>query len=85
MERKFKVNESYTVILHVFVCHATGDKPRVRELCRRLRENGFEPWLDEDQLLPGQDWELEISSAVSSSDAVIVCLAVASVGKAGYL
>jgi formylglycine-generating enzyme required for sulfatase activity len=47
--------------------------------------DGFEPWLDEERLLPGQDWGLEISAAVRSSDVVIVCLSVASVGKVGYL
>ena len=71
--------------MRIFVCHASDDKPRVRELCRRLREDGFEPWLDEERLLPGQDWELELSGAVRRSDAVIVCLSVASVGKVGYL
>jgi formylglycine-generating enzyme required for sulfatase activity len=69
----------------VFVCHASDDKAQVRELCRRLREDGFEPWLDEERLLPGQDWEIEISAAVRSCDAVIVCLSIASVGKVGYL
>jgi len=73
------------MVLRVFVCHASDDKPRVRELCRRLREDGFEPWLDEERLLPGQDWELELSKAVRASDAVIVCLSAASVGKAGYV
>jgi formylglycine-generating enzyme required for sulfatase activity len=36
-------------------------------------------------LLPGQDWELELSAAVRASDAVIVCLSAASVEKAGYV
>ena len=41
--------------LKVFLCHASGDKPAVRELCHRLRAAGFDPWLDEEKLLPGQD------------------------------
>lgn len=71
--------------MHVFVCHASEDKPRVRELCDRLRADGFEPWLDEERLLPGQDWEAELTAAVGASDAVIVCVSAASVGKAGYV
>lgn len=51
----------------------------------RLREDGFDPWLDEERLLPGQDWELEISTAVRQCDAVIVCLSAASVEKTGYV
>jgi len=57
----------------------------VRDLCTRLRGDGFEPWLDEEQLLPGQDWEFEISQAVKTCDVVIVCLSEASVAKTGYV
>jgi len=71
--------------LRVFLCHASGDKPAVRELYHRLRAAGFDPWLDEEKLLPGQDWQLEIPQAVRSSDAVIVCLSTRAVTKAGYV
>jgi hypothetical protein len=41
------------------------------------------PWIDEDELLPGQDWQKEIPRAVKASDVVIVCLSNA-FNKAGY-
>src|SRR5262249_31723982 len=47
--------------LQVFLCHSSGDKPVVRELYRLLRSEGFDPWLDEKNLIAGQDWQLEIS------------------------
>ena len=71
--------------LRIFLCHASGDKPAVRELYHRLRAAGFDPWLDEENLLPGQDWQLEIPQAVRSSDVVIVCLSTRAVTKAGYV
>ena len=71
--------------LRVFLCHSSGDKPAVRDLCRRLKSDGVEPWLDEERLLPGQDWRDEIPQALHNSDAVIVCLSRASVTKEGYL
>jgi len=71
--------------LRVFLCHASGDKPAVRDLYRRLRSDGIAPWLDEEDLLPGQDWELEISKAVRSSDAVIICLSRRAITKAGFV
>jgi len=71
--------------LKVFLCHASGDKPAVRELYHRLRGAGFDPWLDEEKLLPGQDWQLEIPQAVRSSDAVVICLSRRAVTKAGYV
>jgi hypothetical protein len=40
----------------IFLCHASDDKERVRELYRQLKEAGFRPWLDEEDLLPGQKW-----------------------------
>lgn len=68
--------------LRVFLCHASQDKPVVRELYKRLEAEGWiDPWLDEEKLLPGQDWDLEIEEAVEVSDAVIVCLSKNSVTK----
>lgn len=72
--------------LRVFLCHASQDKPAVRDLYRRLKaEPWIDPWLDEERLLPGQDWNLEIEKAVESSDAVMVCVSNTSVAKEGYV
>ena len=61
--------------LRVFLCHASQDKPVVRDLYQKLSaEPWIDPWLDEERLLPGQDWNLEIEKAVEASDAVIVCV-----------
>ena len=72
--------------LRAFLCHASQDKPAVRDLYQRLlTENWIDPWLDEEKLLPGQDWNLEIEKAVETSDAVIVCVSNVSVAKEGYV
>lgn len=71
--------------MHVFLCHASEDKPLVRTLCSRLKKDGFSPWLDEDELLPGQDWQIEIKKAVRAAGAVVVCLSPRSTTKEGYL
>ena len=71
--------------LRVFLCHSSGDKRRVRDLYQRLRADGVEPWLDEENILPGQDWEYEITRAVRAADGVIVCLSCESVTKSGYV
>ena len=72
--------------LRVFLCHASQDKPIVRELYQRLTaESWIDPWLDEEKLLPGQDWNLEIEKAVEAADAVIVCVSTVSVAKEGYV
>jgi hypothetical protein len=72
--------------LHVFLCHASQDKPVVRDLYQKLAaEPWIDPWLDEERLLPGQDWNLEIEKAVESSDAVVVCVSSISIAKEGYV
>jgi len=61
--------------LNVFLCHASQDKPAVRELYKRLSaEKWIDPWLDEEDLLPGQDFDFEINQALRDADAIIICL-----------
>lgn len=71
--------------LRIFLCHSSGDKPAVRDLYRQLVEDGFDPWLDEENLLPGQDWEQVIASVVSTVDVVVVCLSRESINKKGFV
>jgi hypothetical protein len=71
--------------LRVFLCHSSGDKFAVRDLYGRLRNDGVEPWLDEENLVAGQEWQREIPKAVRESDVVLVCLSQASMVKAGYV
>ena len=70
--------------LRVFLCHASEDKASVRDIYERLKTDGFLPWLDEEDLLPGQEWEEEIPKAVKNADAVIVFVSRRSVPKEGY-
>lgn len=86
-ERVEEVNSTIaqTRRLKVFLCHSSNDKPTVRDLYRHLLADGIAPWLDEEDLLPGQEWEKAIPKAVKSSDAVIVCLSRGSITKAGYV
>lgn len=69
----------------IFMCHASSDKPTVRQLYGRLLTDGFRVWLDEEDLLPGQDWQLEISKAISRSDLILVCLSSDSISKTGFV
>jgi hypothetical protein len=68
----------------VFLCHASEDKPAVRTLYQRLKAAGFRPWLDEEDLIPGQDWDREIRRAVRAAQVVLVCLSTRS-EKRGYV
>ena len=70
----------------IFLCHASEDKVQVREVYHRLRSiEGFEPWLDEEDLLPGQDWDYEIKRALKASDFILIFFSRNSVAKRGYV
>jgi serine/threonine protein kinase len=69
----------------VFLCHSSSDKPAVRRLYQQLRAVNVRSWLDERDILPGQDWELEILRAIRASQAIVVCLSEAAVNKRGYV
>ncbi len=71
--------------LRVFLCYSSGDKQAVRALYQRLKACNVAPWLDEESLLPGQDWEQEIRRVVRNTDVVIVCLSRGSITKAGFV
>jgi len=72
--------------LRVFLCHSSNDKPAVRELYQKLRaEAWIQPWLDEEELYPGQDWNFEIEKAVEAADVIAVCLSKGSTTKEGYV
>lgn len=84
LKRQPKTSKSVRT-LRVFLCHASEDKSAVRNLYKRLQGEGLDPWLDEEDLVGGQDWELEIPKVVRSTDVVIVCLSQGSITKTGYV
>ena len=69
----------------VFLAHAREDKKRVRDLYTRLNDSRFNPWLDEIDLLPGQNWKVEIRKAILDAGVFLACLSSHSVAKQGYV
>ena len=71
--------------MQIFLAHAEVDKPDVRALYQRLREAGFQPWIDDEDIIPGQNKREEIPRAIKESDLFIACLSSRSVNQAGDL
>jgi len=69
----------------IFLAHASEDKPYVRKLYKTLKENGLEPWLDEENLMPGVRWDDKIKEAIKNSRFFMACLSNHSVSKNGYI
>jgi len=67
----------------VFIAYAAEDRAVARRLCEALEAQGCSPWLDIDQLLPGQNWPRAIERAIEVSDAFVACFSPRSVLKPG--
>ena len=57
---------------HVFISYCHENKAEVRKIREALITAGERVWWDED-ILPGQDWKLEIDKAMEASYAVLAC------------
>jgi hypothetical protein len=70
--------------IRLFLSHASEDKPLIRSLYARLTAVGLEPWLDEIDLVAGQNWKEVITSQIKASEFFLACLTPNSV-KTGFL
>jgi TIR domain len=86
----FRLNSKEEVLFQpsgrsrVFLAYALEDRVKVRRLCAALRKAGFEPWMDEEKLLPGQNWPRAIERAIALSDFFVSCFSRRSVAKRGH-
>jgi hypothetical protein len=80
-----KVGAGRTKAPKIFICHASEDAVVATEMYDRLKEAGYDPWLDKRSLMAGQNWDYEIKKAVKGSEFFVVLLSQNSVGKKGYI
>jgi hypothetical protein len=67
----------------VFVAYVAEDLQPACRLCNSLRTGGCSPWMDKEQLLPGQNWPRAIERAIEASDAFVACFSSRSLLKRG--
>ncbi|MEM8614788.1 MAG: SUMF1/EgtB/PvdO family nonheme iron enzyme [Cyanobacteria bacterium P01_H01_bin.105] len=72
-------------MVRIFLAYANEDEKAVTDLYNRLKERGFQPWMDKEDLVPGQNWRSEIHKAIKNSDIFLACLSQISVTKKGYV
>lgn len=70
--------------LSVFLSYAREDRDRVVALYQRLEQEGFRPWMDEMDLLPGETWRLAIRKVIREADVFLVLLSQHS-SKRGFI
>lgn len=71
--------------LKIFLSYASSDRSQVQKLYEHLVGLETDPWLDVENLLPGQDWKMEIQKALDDADVILLCLSKQSVSKEGYV
>jgi len=70
-------------LLDIFISYAREDASIAKEFFDFFEQHGYMPWMDKENLLPGEDWEREIERAVRASDVCIFLLSENSVSKRG--
>jgi hypothetical protein len=71
--------------LRVFICHSKYDKPKAQELHDKLKDDGIDVWMDNERLIGGNDWELEIEKEIKDSHVVLTLFSENSVSQTGYV
>jgi hypothetical protein len=69
----------------VFISYAREDRESARRLYSQLKSKGALPWLDSEDLLPGDDWQRAIRVAIEKSNFFVALLSQKSVNKKGYV
>jgi len=67
----------------VFICYVREDFEYAARLYNELEAAGFQPWLDQKKLLPGQNWRRCVERAIDTCDFFIACFSSMSVRKRG--
>ena len=86
----FRLNAEERVVFEpssrgrIFLAYAEEDRAEVRKLYSALQRAGFEPWMDQEKLLPGQNWPRAIDRAIDLSDFFVGCFSHRSTGKRGH-
>ncbi len=65
----------------VFIAYVMEDALLAGLLCSQLEQAGFDPWMDQRKLRPGENWLRAIDSAIADSRFFIACLSSRSVDK----
>ena len=60
--------------MKVFISHSQKDAEFAKELTARLSDARLDVWLAEREVLPGDNWQLEVGKALQRSDAMVVLL-----------
>ena len=65
----------------VFLAHNSKDKSQIRALGAELEQRGLKPWIDEDQIAPGRQFQDLIQKAISKVKTAAIVIGPKGLGK----
>jgi hypothetical protein len=65
----------------IFISHASEDKRRARHVAAVLRRQGWQPWIDESDIVGGSSWAASIQQALKACSVVVLLVTANSVSK----
>ncbi len=69
----------------VFISYGREDLETARRLYQDLADAGLVPWMDDADLMPGQNWRATITRTIRESGSVLALLSSRSLSKRGYV
>lgn len=60
--------------MKIFISHAAEDKLIAERLAEGLQRAGLEPWVAEQQILPGDNWAEKSGQALAEAEAMVILL-----------
>ncbi|MCP4345057.1 MAG: TIR domain-containing protein [Desulfobacterales bacterium] len=69
----------------VFISYAREDIETARKLYHDLKKAGVNPWLDKEELIPGQNWKLTVTREIKECRYFIALMSSHSVTKQGFV
>lgn len=67
----------------LFISYAREDLATAQRLYQDLQNRGLTPWMDEYDLLPGQNWKTTINQVLRNTSYVLVLLSEQALSKRG--
>ncbi len=67
-----------------FISYAREDEKAVKEITRKLNDHAVVTWFDQQNLMPGDDWEMRIEQAIEKADYFLLFLSRQTEEKIGY-
>jgi hypothetical protein len=69
----------------VFISYAHDDYEVAQQLYRDLAAAGHSPWIDKEDLVPGDDWRHSIAEEIRSCKYFVALISSQSLGKRGFV